>query len=244
MSGGNIALSPNALRVLDHIGIYERLRPAGFEFDEVAFMNGRGATLARVLGGSYKVYNYPALRIRRTVLRGELLNELRSQGVPIYYDRKCAGIREETKDSATVDFEDGESITAEYVVGADGIHSCIRPFVRPDAKPEFQDLAGISGTFKLSDLPNVDTSLYLPCMLFGANGTFAIMPASADGDEVSYFATFELKDRGREEWAALDNDKKEMSRMLAERFPPKSAWPELVRALCERAPPSTLTLWP
>ena len=243
-SGGNIALSPNAMRVLDHIGVYEKLRPEGFVFNEVAFLNGRGATLAKVLNGSYDVYNYPALRVRRSVLRGELLKELHRQGVPIYFEKKCVGIRGETEDSATVEFDDGETVTAEYIVGADGIHSRIRPFVRPDAKPEFQDLAGISGTFLLSDLPDVDTNLHFPCMLFGAKGTFAIMPSSADGDNVSYFATFEVPDRGREEWAALDNNKEEMSRMLADMFPPKSSWPELVKALCERAPPKTLTLWP
>lgn len=45
-------------------------------------------------------------------------------------------------------------------------------------------------------------------MLFGANGSFAIMPASFDGKEVGYFATIEAEDRGREGWAKLEGDKR------------------------------------
>ncbi|KAK7447295.1 hypothetical protein CaCOL14_011692 [Colletotrichum acutatum] len=228
VSGGNIALSPNALRVLDHIGVYDTLRPQGFAFESVAFLNGRGGLLAKVLNGSYEEYNYPALRIRRTVLRGELIRQLELLGVPIHYEKKCAGVREETDTSATVEFEDGETVTAEFVIGADGIHSRVRSFVRPNgSKPVFQGLAGISGTYKLSDLPDVDTDTHYPCMLFGGNGSFAVMPASADGDEVSYFATFEVEERPREEWAALDADKETLAKMIKERFPIDSSWPEV-----------------
>ncbi|KAK1517772.1 uncharacterized protein CCOS01_12029 [Colletotrichum costaricense] len=245
VSGGNIALSPNALRVLDHIGVYDTLRPQGFAFESVAFLNGRGGLLAKVLNGSYEEYNYPALRIRRTVLRGELIRQLELLGVPIHYEKKCAGVREETDTSATVEFEDGETVTAEFVIGADGIHSRVRSFVRPNgSRPVFQGLAGISGTFKLSDLPDVDTDMHYPCMLFGGNGSFAVMPASADGDEVSYFATFEVEERPREDWAALDADKETLAKMIKERFPIDSSWPEVVRALCHRTPTESLTLWP
>jgi 2-polyprenyl-6-methoxyphenol hydroxylase-like FAD-dependent oxidoreductase len=243
-AGGNIALSPNALRVLDHIGVYESLRTQGFAFDEVAFLNGRGGHLAWVLNGSYEAYNFPALRINRAAIRTTLIGELNRIGVPIYYEKKVTGISGETADSASVEFADGETVTAQHIVGAEGIHSRVRKYVRPDAHPEFQDLAGISGTFKLSELKDVDNKLALPCFLFGGDGSFAIMPASADGDTVSYFGTFELPDRSREEWEALDNDKAEMDRMLKDRYKPNSSWPPVVRALCHQAPKDELTLWP
>lgn len=231
--------------MLDHIGVYDTLRPQGFTFESVVMLNGRGGLLATVLNGSYDEYNYPALRIKRTALRGELLRQLQVQGVPIYYDKKCARISEETDASATVEFEDGEAVTAEFIVGADGIHSRVRPFVRPrGSRAMFQGLAGISGTFKLSDLPDVDTDVHYPCMLYGAKGSFAIMPASADGDEVSYFATFEMEERTRQEWATLDADKTTLAQMIKDMFPVESSWPEVVRALCNRAPPESLTLWP
>jgi 2-polyprenyl-6-methoxyphenol hydroxylase-like FAD-dependent oxidoreductase len=243
-AGGNIALSPNALRVLDHIGVYETLRTQGYTFDNVAFLNGRGGHLAWVLNGSYEAYNFPALRINRATIRTTLIGELNRAGIPIYYEKKVTGISGETAESASVEFADGEIVTAQHIVGAEGIHSRVRKYVRPDAHPEFQDLAGISGTFKLSDLKDVDNKLALPCFLYGSDGSFAIMPASADGDTISYFGSFELPDRSREEWEALDNDKTEMDRMLKDCYKPNSSWPPIVRALCHQAPKEELTLWP
>jgi 2-polyprenyl-6-methoxyphenol hydroxylase-like FAD-dependent oxidoreductase len=243
-AGGNIALSPNALRALDHIGVYEMIRTQGFAFDNVAFLNGRGGHLANVLNGSYDDYNFPALRVSRAAIRDTLISELARVGVPIHYGKKVIGISNETVESASIEFADGEVVAAEHIVGADGIHSRIRKYVRPDAHPEFQDLAGISGTCKLSDLNGVDNKLPLPSFLFGSDGSFAIMPSSADGDSVSYFATFELPHRSREEWEALDNDKPKMDKMLKDRFHSESSWPPVVRALCQQVPPDELTLWP
>lgn len=245
-AGGNIALSPNALRVLDHVGVYDRVRNIGYAFETVAFTNGQGVELARVYNGSYKIYNFPALRIQRSQLREALVQQCRQVGIEIYYEKKCVGITSEDDHSATVEFEDGDTVTADYIVGCDGIHSKIRPFVRPHAKPEFQGLTGISGTFKMSDLADVDLKgLHLPCFLFGATGSFAIMPATNAGEGISYFATFEVPEKSKEEWAAFDADKENLSEMLKERFLTSSSrWPPIVKALCERAPPASLTNWP
>jgi 2-polyprenyl-6-methoxyphenol hydroxylase-like FAD-dependent oxidoreductase len=44
--GGNIALAPNAVRVLNNVGILDSLRPQRFSYEELAFMNGSGQSWA------------------------------------------------------------------------------------------------------------------------------------------------------------------------------------------------------
>jgi 2-polyprenyl-6-methoxyphenol hydroxylase-like FAD-dependent oxidoreductase len=253
--GGNIALAPNALRVLDRLGAYETLRCQGFSYEELTFSNGSGTELGHFLNGDKTLYNFPALRIHRALVREELIRLLRKERIPIHWNKKCAevvgetGATADTEGSATVEFEDGETATARFVIAADGIHSRLRPFVAPEAaKPSFSGLMGIMGTVKASELGDLvnEHGLRLPNMLFGANGSFAIMPSSFDGKEIGYFATIEADDRGREGWTKLAEDGNEMRSMLEDRFlrNPEHKWPELVRRLCEKTPTETLTTWP
>jgi 2-polyprenyl-6-methoxyphenol hydroxylase-like FAD-dependent oxidoreductase len=106
---------------------------------------------------------------------------------------------------------------------------------------------GVMGTVMAENLQNFasDHGLQLPSMLFGANGSFAIVPASFDGKEVGYFATIEAEDRGQEGWAKLEENKAELKKMLSDRFlDAKSSWLSLVKELCEKTAVSILTSWP
>jgi 2-polyprenyl-6-methoxyphenol hydroxylase-like FAD-dependent oxidoreductase len=96
------ALAPNALRVMGHIGIYDRLRTSGYNYEELAFTNGAGHVLGKFLNGSQKEYNFPALRIHRTTVRQELVREVERQGIEIYWNKKCVGVKEEHENGATV----------------------------------------------------------------------------------------------------------------------------------------------
>lgn len=144
-------------------------------------------------------------------------------------------MKEEHENGATVLFEGGEVVAAEFVIGTDGIHSRIRPFIAPNSEPQFSGLMGVMGTVMAEKLPSLtaEHGLQLPSMLFDANGSFAIMPASFDGREVGYFATIEAADRGREGWARLEGDKDELKKMLNDQFlDSTSSWPPFVQELC------------
>src|ERR1700722_11694659 len=131
-------------------------------------------------------------------------------------------------------FEGGEVVAAEFVIGTDGIHSRIRPFIAPQTEPQFSGLMGVMGTVMAENLQNFasDHGLQLPSMLFGANGSFAIVPASFDGKEAGYFATIEAEDRGQEGWAKLEENKPELKKLLGDRFwGGKFSWLPLGREL-------------
>ena len=62
---GALMLSPNALRVLDAIGIYERVRTKGYNFQTLTFNNDEHEFLDAYYMGSRQKYGYDALRLYR-----------------------------------------------------------------------------------------------------------------------------------------------------------------------------------
>ena len=76
--------------------------------------------------------NFPFVIIlpQRTT-EGVLRKKLVDLGVSICRPYKAVGMRKNSKDSKLVDvsFENGQSITAEYVIGADGSKSVVRIWI-------------------------------------------------------------------------------------------------------------------
>jgi len=62
----------------------------------------------------------------------EILNQkLKDVGIPVFRSYKLVDIHENPNDGRVVDvsFENSQSITAEYVIGADGSQSAVRAFI-------------------------------------------------------------------------------------------------------------------
>ena len=62
----------------------------------------------------------------------DILNKkLKELGIPVFRSYKLVDMQKNTNNSSLVDvsFENGQSITAAYVVGADGAHSAVRPSI-------------------------------------------------------------------------------------------------------------------
>ena len=76
--------------------------------------------------------NFPYyLIVPQHITEDILAKKLKELGIPIFCPYKAVGMRENPKDSRVVDvsFENGQSITAQYVVGADGARSAVCPLI-------------------------------------------------------------------------------------------------------------------
>ena len=69
-----------------------------------------------------------ALLLPQHITESVLLQKMKDVGIPLFQPYKAVGMRKNTKDSQLVDvsFENGQSITAQYVIGADGSKSAVR----------------------------------------------------------------------------------------------------------------------
>jgi len=250
-------LAPNALRVLDSIGVYDQIRVMGYNYDEVYLSNPHGTELGRFLNGSPRFYNYPATRVHRRDVRDLLLARLDAEGIPVHYSKKFKEVVEETASSVTVAFEDGTRATGDFVVGCDGIHSRIRHHVYPNSDPEFQGVMGIMGTVYPNQLTDVlgpegqhETSRWpvaLPRLTFGDRGMFGTFPADFAGLEMGFMTTQRMGARSRKEWEALEHDKSQLKQIMERAFIKEkggSDYPAQTRLLVERARPETLSSWP
>jgi 2-polyprenyl-6-methoxyphenol hydroxylase-like FAD-dependent oxidoreductase len=77
--GGAVMLSPNALKVLHALGVYERVRDEGYNFETLEYENASGKLLETQEFGGEEKYGFKGLRIYRHVLIDELLAVLKER---------------------------------------------------------------------------------------------------------------------------------------------------------------------
>jgi 2-polyprenyl-6-methoxyphenol hydroxylase-like FAD-dependent oxidoreductase len=127
--GAGLLLTPNAVSILDALGLKELLRPISVETPRWQVLDVAGSVLAQI---QPMTQNYPAISVRRADLQQLLVSQLGGGSIHLGHEAKriTSGVGE-----ATVEFANGERSTAQLVAVADGIHSQIRDgFFRQTAK--------------------------------------------------------------------------------------------------------------
>ncbi|KAL3480995.1 hypothetical protein BJX99DRAFT_272199 [Aspergillus californicus] len=239
--GGAVMLSPNALRILDALGVYSRIEPQGFSFENLHFRSEDNTPLDSYEFGGRERYGYAGLRIFRNVLIRELSTMVTAAKIPIKYHRKFTHITEETATSVTWSFADGTTETAAVLVGADGIHSRVRKYLYPDLEPTFTNAMGVSAAVPTSQLRLPD-GYDLPVTIMNkTHGAFVIAPQQADGSEVFIGRQKRAPQLDRAGWDALLNDKEWCVDYLRENT---DAFPQIVQNAVSSINTENINLWP
>jgi len=98
-------------------------------------------------------YGTPHVMLHRGDLHSLLADAVRAQKPDaVKLGRRCAAISTDG-DHAEVRFEDGESVRAAYVIGADGIHSKVRACLFGADRPEFTGCVAWRGLVPVDKLP-------------------------------------------------------------------------------------------
>uniref|UniRef100_A0A8H7MZE8 FAD-binding domain-containing protein n=1 Tax=Bionectria ochroleuca TaxID=29856 RepID=A0A8H7MZE8_BIOOC len=111
--GGAIMLSPNALQILDKLGIYKRLEPRGYAFEKLYFQNDN-KLLDTFEFGSKEKYGYSGMRVYRYELIQIMLDMISEAGIKPHYGKKFARITKEDEDGVSWEFEDGTTGQAPF----------------------------------------------------------------------------------------------------------------------------------
>ncbi|KAJ5096482.1 hypothetical protein NUU61_005838 [Penicillium alfredii] len=115
---GAIMLSPNVLRILDAIGIYQQIRPRSFQFQILHFCTDPPVDTFEF--GNRDRYGYDALRIYRYHLIDVLVATVKEKGISIEYGKKLTRVVSWSETEVSWEFDDGTTDRAAYLVGADG----------------------------------------------------------------------------------------------------------------------------
>jgi 6-hydroxynicotinate 3-monooxygenase len=129
--GAGIQMMPNSMKVLRAIGIEARVR--GSSFEPYSHLNRVWDTgeLLRELPMPESLFGAPYLCMHR----GDLHQALASVVPPdvVHLGKKLVGL-DPVAGGVRLAFEDGSHVQADFVVGADGVHSIVRDIiVGPDA---------------------------------------------------------------------------------------------------------------
>jgi 2-polyprenyl-6-methoxyphenol hydroxylase-like FAD-dependent oxidoreductase len=177
------------------------------------------------------------------VVRQTLLEILRERKIELRYNSKLVDIIETDHSSVIATFADGHTEEADFLIGADGIHSRVRGHFAPMAIPTFSGQMGVGGSLPRSKLATSSGSMYMPSLVLGKLNSFMFMPCTYTGDRVGCFATVESHDKSREGWAILQADKTALYEILQSHHEDEK-WPDVVHAASRHVDKDTLTLWP
>ena len=161
--GAGIALSPNALQALAHIGMEDRVRRCGWDLELADLCDSHGRLLIRarvpkLAGGVTKA-------MTRANLQQALIEAL---GTTVQTGRAVVGYQA-TPGGVRVGMADGKEIEAELLVGADGLRSSVRRAMRGNEPLRYSGQTswrGLVTGVEVNELHSV-TESWGPCQRFG-----------------------------------------------------------------------------
>jgi salicylate hydroxylase len=154
--GAGIAVSPNATRILYHLGLAPALESSGVK--TLAWHDRRwddGRTLLRTpLAGIVEIaFGFPLYHMHRADLVGALLRALPPERVHTGHTLKTLA---EHGSQVEAEFENGAHIRADALVGADGIHSTVRQMLFGPEQPRFTGCVAYRGLVPAERLAHLD----------------------------------------------------------------------------------------
>ena len=239
--GGAVMLSPNALRVLDQLKVWEHIRPHGYQFERMTFLTDDHNIIGHYYFGSEQQFGYPGFRVRRQKLMEIMRNLIQQRGIPIHYESKFSHVIEEDDRGVKFELANGDVRSASRLIGADGTHSKVREWLEPNVTPVYSGSMGVIGHCDFSKLRQPHPNYPLPASISGKHGAYVLAPQNSQGTEIFEGRQFPVPGRDRQGWDDLLNDKTQLYKLLTQQ---KEDWSDLVQSAMEATEPRNLNVWP
>ena len=157
--GGGINMGPNAIRILQRLGLgpgldREGVRPRSTH--QRRWQDGRTLQRAPLNPRCEELYGAPHM----TLHRADLLNVIAAALPPqhIHLGHRLIGV-EEQGDRVEARFANGDRVTADMLIGADGIHSTARAALFGDEAPQFAGCVAYRGLVPVERIADLDLEL-------------------------------------------------------------------------------------
>lgn len=176
--GGFLTVAVNGFDALETLGLKDAATDLGFSSPQMSmYLGSTGKHLIDFdYGGSL-----PDGTTARTMARSDLYAMFREaatdRGIRIEYGKRLVTVQE-APDGVTAVFADGTSAHGDLVIGADGLHSAVRPLIDPSSPaPRNIPLLNTGGIVKAGLLPPelLDVEPGLMKMVFGKRCFYCYM---------------------------------------------------------------------
>ncbi|KAI0365646.1 FAD/NAD-P-binding domain-containing protein [Pilatotrama ljubarskyi] len=215
--GLGLALQPNGLKVLSLVpGLLDKIRGAKLQdIVQYSVLPEDEGELWRTDGPSRleAVCGFGIMGADRVVLQHTLIAHAKECSVPIVFGHQLVSF-EETAEAVTVTFTNGNSDTASFLVGCDGLHSNTRQCLFGKEHPTFTGLIQTGGH---SETPEELLSRRGMLNLYGDGAHMISYPIN---DHQISWAFTTREPEARETWRAMNEDAQESFRRG-----PFSQWP-------------------
>ena len=153
--GAGLQLSPNAMHVLQTLGIADEIKTKAFRPNSAVMRHYKtGKTYFTVPLGDNATQKYGAhyLHIHRADLHSILHNACKNMNVSIHLGQTIESYQQ-TPQNLTVQFDNNECLFADVLIGADGIKSNIQACMLGQTPTEFTGQVAWHGVIEANKLP-------------------------------------------------------------------------------------------
>jgi salicylate hydroxylase len=194
--GAGLQISPNSFAVLRALGLEGAVRATGAPVSQALVLRDRqGSLLARFpYAGLARPDDY--LFLHRADLIDVLAQAARAAGVEIRLGQKV--VRIDQGATPAVVTADGTTLTADLVIGADGLHSVVAPVIAPRGAPRFTGQVAWRAILPGDDGP-------AEAELFMAPGRHIVTYPLRGGAQRNIVAVEERRDWTEESWSREDS---------------------------------------
>ena len=234
--GAGIMLTPNATRVLHHLGLEEALEESALHpaasiyrrFDDASLMGQ-----SPLAGVASSKYGAPFLHIHRSDLLEILVAAVRSQDGAELHTGHRAIVCAQDGNRATVEFSDGASAEGDVVLACDGVRSALRGQLAAEAAARFRGQVAWRGLAPAKGLP--ERVRENASVVWIGKDRHIVQYALRGGSMVNFVAIAVQDEWAEEGWnrpARLEELKAEFA-----------GWDEDVLSLLEATPADALYKW-
>jgi 2-polyprenyl-6-methoxyphenol hydroxylase-like FAD-dependent oxidoreductase len=203
--GAAIALWPNATRVLERLDLGETIRAHAGEMREIRWLDRHGFPINRV-----RIAN--AVALHRADLQSTLLHALPPESITLGHSLVGYDTR---GDKVVARFSTGEEIEADFLLGADGIHSRARSQLLGHDEPIYRGYTVWRG---ISDGVPTGVSPATAIELHGHGKRFGIGPVG--GGRVGWWAAANATEPASSHERQIEDAQHELLRLFKDWYPP------------------------
>ena len=193
--GAGVYITPNSVRQMVRVGLGDAVETWGARVGAAShYFRADGSPIAPV-----QVTDSSGWSANFGMHRADFVDFLAAslpKGI-VHTGHRCIGF-EQVGDKARVKFANGATAAADIVVGADGIHSELRPYVFPPSQPVFSGSVAYRGTVPSDRVPGFPNERWQ--MWLGQGKHFLVFPLRA-GKLLNYVGFVPADKEMKESWS-------------------------------------------